>query len=258
MPIKFLFDEQMKERERLIKDIDYYAKKRAYPDNETYFLARFIECAFLGEGKEQEQMGLEQEEGMGGKKLPLLAKKLPSAPTKKSEYVLNLFDMPVGVLVDTENGKHVYYLVEPHLEKEIYEECRGIKEKGEKKILSSIKRVCRRKGIEYSEDTIKKMKYFIRRNSEYGNITGLLEDEKVRAIYCDGANRPVFVDFEGERMRTNIVMGSDEVNAVVERIASLGRKERENIIDFVFEGIRYNAIRGAGGAVSHFVIKKMA
>lgn len=255
----------MKEREKLLREVEYYARSGGYPDRETFTLARFIEGAFSGVAEEAKRAeGIfeagysEKKAGARERKLPALLKKLPSAPKKKDEYVLSLFGMPVGVMVDFIEGKRVYHLIEPHLEAEIMGECRGIEASNEKGIVSAAKKICKKHNIKFSEDVLKNMKYYFKRNGGFGRIGVLLEDNNVHAIYCDGANKPIWVDYKGEKIKTNFDLGKEEIEHVIRKVAEMSKaKAKENIIDFTLEGIRYQVTRGAGGVSSRFIITKL-
>src|SRR3989338_6907539 len=134
MPTQFILDRKQQEAEQTIQDILDLTKKRPYPTKETIHLARFVDACFYviedlkskdeqTKQTEKQRKILEEQrkkelEALApspeANELPLLEvpelpsindfhlEEAPSPGVAKREYVLQLYQNPVGILVEKE------------------------------------------------------------------------------------------------------------------------------------------------------------
>lgn len=207
---------------------------------------------------------------------------LPPSPTvapspkemANKQYSVSTFNMLVPASLEkNETGKFIYKLNEPMVN---FEALRLIKEyiaddfQKDFKILDNqeyvskkLEKVCKKSKVEYSEELLKSIVYYLKRDLlGFRRIDPLMYDENVTAIYCDGLNKPVTVDYKNstEKIETNVIFSEiKDLNALLTKLAkATGNElsETKPILDTVFQGYKIQAVLGIGGASSKLIIKK--
>jgi hypothetical protein len=201
---------------------------------------------------------------------------LEKSEFKKREYVLNAFGRPIGVLVDidTNSGKPKYNAVEPNLDESVLLSVKGMIKKDfqrDKAVLDDdavlgkyLKNATKKFDTSYSDDMIKAARYYLKRDlMGFRRIEALMDDEKVRGIYCEGLNKPVLVKFEDipEKIETNIVFTDPtDLNVLLLKLAKATGNdisEENPIMNVVFQGFRIQGTMGVGGVSSKLIIEKI-
>jgi hypothetical protein len=89
-----------------------------------------------------------------------------------------------------------------------------------------IKKITKELKIEFSNDYIKKIKYYLTKNMKgFGKVDPLIKDERVKKIICNSYSE-IKVIFENETLKTNIKFDSNEgLNNFIEGLAEKYGKE---------------------------------
>lgn len=142
----------------------------------------------------------------------------------------------VSILYDKQEKKHLYYVVEPNLDRfetqlkkmlknrikdEIMFEDTKEEEKEEvieKKVLELINRY--KKDIK--DESIHKLLYYLKRDYiYYGKIDPLIRDNKIEDISCDAPENPIFVyhqDYQ-KNIKTNLSFSEKNLNSFIIKLA---------------------------------------
>ncbi|MBU4242090.1 MAG: hypothetical protein KKF52_02555, partial [Nanoarchaeota archaeon] len=188
-------------------------------------------------------------------------------------YIVSTFDTNVGIDVkEDEVGNPIYNLQEPLIKQEILLLIKEYIRKDFEKdfqvldnadyINKKIEKACKKEDVECTPEIIKDFIYYLKRDLlGFRKIDPIMYDKKVNAIYVDGLNKPVLIDFKGYgKMKTNLIFTeTKDLNVLLARLAKATGNtlsEETPILDADFEGYRVQAILGMGGASSKLVIKK--
>lgn len=139
----------------------------------------------------------------------------------------------VKIVKETDTGEYRYKLLEPELPEEeeremeiIWEELKDrlpytkIKENKEKLLGKRFKEILDDRGISSPRKIHRILYHLVRDNLEYGPIDGLMRDEAIEDISCDGVNIPIYLfhrDFYN--LKTNLEIGEEELNSFVRKLA---------------------------------------
>jgi flagellar protein FlaI len=175
-----------------------------------------------------------------------IEKTLPENLVMKDFYSIKKPYAHVGIMIEKETGKLIYYVIEPMLDEEETKALNFIREiirnedvnipldmlKDRKSIETYLKKRTREIAKTYklnlSKDRLNKIIYYIIRDSiGYGKLDVIINDEMVEDISCDGANIPVYVWHRNyESMPTNIIFKTiDELESYVVRLVSISGQQ---------------------------------
>lgn len=195
-------------------------------------------------------------------------------PLEKREYVLQIYENPVGVLVEKESdGTYQYKLIEPNIEQSILDKAREMYGKeferdnslfDDQAFLKRVaEKVTNRLGIAYTDLIPQKIHYFLERDIlGAGNFDPLLYDPKIKEIVCEGVNKNIKVNYNDLGiMETNVnITSNEDLNQFIKRLASASGKiisEQNPILETTFEGFKFEGTIGLGGASSRITIKRL-
>ena len=212
----------------------------------------------------------EQEEGIASLDLS----EEDTSNLAKREYVLRIYESPIGVLVDkNESGKYIYNVVEPVLNKKVLEKAkasygRELERKNElfenKMYMKKVAENSAKKAkVKFNEMMVQKLKYYLSKEIIGAkSFDALLFDEKVKKIECGGENKIVRVNYDnlGE-METNIlILSNKEISDIIKKIAFETKKPvsaQNPILSVVFQGLKFDGVIGLGGKSAKLTIRRM-
>lgn len=204
--------------------------------------------------------------------LPMPAEEKPVKFEGKS-YTVTTFGMPVGVSIEKDaTGKPLYKLNEPQISNDalkLTKEYVADDFRKDFKVLDNsdyinkkIAKACKKSDVECSPEYIKNIVYYLKRDLlGFRRIDPLIYDDNVKAIYCDGLNKPVTIEFRDiGKVKTNIVFSeTKDLNNLLAKLAKATGSELSEskpILDTVYQGYRIQAVLGIGDASSKLIIKK--
>jgi hypothetical protein len=211
-------------------------------------------------------------------KVPSLDNELvvPELDKPKREYVVMLFNTPIGIYVapDEKTYKLTYHVIEPVIDENVLKLTKEMIKKDFKKdykiidneeyLKEKVLKACKKLNITFTEDYPRKIRYYLKRDlAGFRRIDPLLQDTNVKAIYVDGINKPVIVDFgeNEEKIETNVMFTDPEdLNVLIKKLAKLTGtelNEQKPIMNTIFQGFRIQATLGIGGTTSKLIIKKV-
>src|SRR3989344_2469566 len=283
--------------EKTIQDILDLTKKRPYPTKETIHLARFVDACFYviedlkskDEQTKQEEQRKKELEALApspeANELPLLEvpelpsindfhlEEAPSPGVAKREYVLQLYQNPVGILVEKEqDGSYQYNAIEPYIEKRIIEKAKEMYGKEFERdnslfdnqtfIKRVTEKVTNKLGLPFSELLPQKIQYYLERDIlGAGSFDPLLYDERIKTILCEGPDRAIKVDYtDFGSMNTNVTISNEDLNRFLKRLAIAAGKtinEQNPILEIDFQGLHFEGIMGIGGGNSRVTIRRL-
>ncbi|MGC8948396.1 MAG: hypothetical protein ACP5OK_03555, partial [Thermoprotei archaeon] len=190
-----------------------------------------------------------KEEKVTAKELPTkesIEKTLPENLIMKDFYSVKKPYAHVGIMLEKETGKLIYYVIEPILDEEEINTFNLIREiirnedidipldilKDKKSIETYLRRRTREIAkiykINLSKDRLNKVIYYIIRDSiGYGKLDVIMNDDMVEDVSCDGAGIPVYVWHRAyESMPTNIIFkNTEELESYVVRLDSMSGQQ---------------------------------
>ncbi len=268
MAIKFIFDSTQKQEEALANEILELTKHKPSIDDATKKLATFINVVYRTANKKH-KLPEETHE----KQVPNLLKAAP-IELEKTEYLIKLFQTPVGIILDKENGKMFYRVVEPQPDVEIIRAMKEIIKKDFEKnpialenqayLQKKFTETCQKLHAQCDADIIRRATYYLKRDL-YGfrRLDPLMHDANVTAIFCEGTSKPVRIEYKGlpERIETNVIFKDPkDLNTLINKIASFAKvhlTEATPIMDTTINGFKINATIGIGDISSKLTIKKL-
>jgi hypothetical protein len=303
MGTHFIVDKRLKERRETIQEILRLTQKSPYPNKETTHLATFIKaCFFEAEEKKKHELfekerrvkahedkirkelfAKEEAKAMSelegeipappGDEIVLLAPE-DESPVGKREYVLRIYENPVGVLVDkNERGNYVYNVVEPVLADDIID---YLKDKYGRSLLSNhslfngneyFKKLAmdasKKFNVPMGDMLARKIKYYLEKDIlGGGKFDPFILDERVKGIICEGVNQNIKVDYlDFGEIKSNVVYrNTAEINKFMRRVAmAAGKKLDDNnpILDVVFQGLKFEGVIGVGGKSSKLSMRRI-
>jgi hypothetical protein len=190
------------------------------------------------------------------------------------EYVIRIYDSPVGILIDkNDNDKYVYNVVEPNLDLSVSKTAKKLYRKELEKnnglfddevyLKKVAQKVSKKVDVPMSELFIRKLKYYLERDIlGAGPFDPLLFDEKVRTINCAGINKPLKVEIKpyGTISSNVIIKENEEINHLMKRVSEATMKpldETNPILDATFQGFKFEGIMGIGGLSSKLTIRRL-
>lgn len=303
MGTHFIVDKKLKERRETIQEILRLTQKRPYPNKETTHLATFIKACFfeVEENKRKDLLEKENREKAEQEKIrkELFAQKeekamselegeIPSPPADeiellapedegsvgKREYVLRIYENPVGVLVDkNERGNYIYNVIEPVLSEDVVD---YLKDKYGRALLSNhslfegheyfqrlAMDVSKKFNLPMGDMLARKIKYYLEKDLlGGGKFDPFILDERVKGIICEGVNQNIKVDYlDFGEIKSNIVCrDAAEINKFMRRVAMAAGKKLDDgnpILDVVFQGLKFEGVIGVGGNSSKLTMRRV-
>ncbi len=192
----------------------------------------------------------------------------------KREYVLQMYENPIGILIEKEeDGTYLYKVIEPNLEPVILEKARDMygKEFERDNSLfddpSFLKRVAEKAtnkvGFGYTDLIPQKIHYYLERDIlGAGVFDPLLYDPKIKEITCEGPNKRIKINYADLGvMETTLTISDNEIlNRFIKRLATAAGKtlnDQNPILDTTFEGFKFEGTIGMGGGSSRITIRRL-
>jgi len=273
MAIKFILDNAQKKEEALVNEILQTIKQKPKMEDRTKKLATFIDVMFRTSiRKSQIENAVENITGKP-KVSPRMFKPAPQELEKK-EYLLRVFDNPVGVVIEKEDGKYLYQVIEPHPEPKIINIAKKLIKEDFKRnhkvvedkmyLQGQITKACKQLKLKCDHDLVRRTTYYIKRDLlGFRRIDPLMNDINVREIHCEGINKPINVKYAGvhDKVETNIVFKNPkDLNVLIRRIAAhMGIKvtSKAPVLNQTINGFKIHATAGVSGVSSKLLIKKL-
>jgi hypothetical protein len=213
-----------------------------------------------------------------GEEAPLLDVPKPSSEepiSQRSEYVLQIYGSPVGILVDKNSqGENVYNVVEPVLDRNTIQiasrlfggelEYKNQLFDDSSYMVKVAQKVAKKTKVPFNNLLPRKLRYYLERDLLGAkSFDPLIFDEKVKAIFCEGANKSLKVDyFNLGKINTNVVIhDNQEINDLMQKIgnATSNPVSRHNpILDTTFQGLKFEGVMGLGGNKSTLTIRRVS
>lgn len=269
MTVKFVLDKTQKKEEELIDEILETIKTKPPIDESTKKLATFIDVVLRTAQKK-------------GRTIPhketpeTRPKLLQQAPIEleKDEYLIRLFDTPVGIIVDKEHGKYVYQVMEPQADWNLIQRLKAAMRKDFERnhkvaedriyLRGQTENACKKLKMKCDADIVRRASYYIKRDLlGFRRLDPLMHDMNVRGIFVDGVDKPVKVEYQNipEKIETNITFtDTKDLNTLINRIAALTRGKvspETPVLEATINGFEIHATMGVGGISSKLIIKKL-
>lgn len=268
MATKFIFDSTQKKEELLVNEILELVKHKPPVDDTTKKLATFIEVVYRTAKKRTAPLEEKQERrGLN------LIKPSPIELEKK-EYLVRIFQTPVGIIIDKENGKLFYRVLEPQPDaglinamkeaiRKDFEKNPGVLE-NQAYMQNKFAKTCQRLSAQCDADITRRATYYLKRDLlGFRRLDPLMHDANVKSIFCEGTNKPVKIEYSGilEKIETNIIFKDPrDLNTLINKIASFAKARLSDaapIMDITINGFRISATLGIGDISSKLTIKKL-
>ncbi|MFH0752270.1 MAG: hypothetical protein V1914_01605 [archaeon] len=269
MTIKFVLDNTQKKEEALANEILQLIHSKPQIDDATKKLATFMEVVFRTAKKKEIPPEAEMPKG----KSPQLLKQAPIKLEKK-EYLIRLFQTPVGIMINKEEDELLYRAMEPHPDASIINAVKETIKKdfarnhglleSQAYLKEKFEKACKKLNTPCDADIIRRGTYYLKRDLlGFRRIDPLMHDANVTGIFCEGLNKPIKIEYKGvpEKIETNITFKDPkDLNTLINKIAAFAGipiSEATPIIDTVINGFKINATVGMGDISSKLTIKKL-
>ena len=197
----------------------------------------------------------------------------PEGNLPKREYVLKLYNAPVGVLVDKEDGKYEYKVIEPVMDPRIIETAISLFGKNllkDNSLFDNVKfmkmvteRTAIKSGTGFNEMMVPSLRYYLERDLlGGGKLDPIMYDDKVKKVSVDGPRKAVRVEYDdlGE-MPSNLWLDTKEdIDKILKRIAAATGKslnEDNPMLDVSFQGLHFKGAIGKGDEQSKLEIRRV-
>ena len=197
-----------------------------------------------------------------------------SIPLAKREYVIQVYENPIGILVEKESdGSYLYKVIEPNIEQSIIDKARDMYGKeferdnslfDDEAFLKRVaEKVTNKLNLTYTDLIPQKIHYFLERDMlGAGIFDPLLYDPKIKEIICEGINKPIKINYADlGTMETPLSVSDNEIlNRFIKRLANAAGKtinEQNPILDTTFEGFKFEGTIGMGGGNSRITIRRL-
>lgn len=193
-------------------------------------------------------------------------------PLAKREYVLQIYNTPIGILIEKEeDGSYLYKVVEPHIEKGFIQKAKDMYGKefqrdnslfdNQSFVKRAAEKVAKKIAIPYTDLLPQKIQYYFERDLlGAGSLDPFLYDEKVKTIISE-ANKNVQIEYSDlGSMPTNTLIQSEELNRFMKRLAQAAGKtlnEQNPLLDMTYQGLKCEGIMGLGSTSSRLTIKRL-
>ena len=239
--IKFLVDETLEERGKLLKEINELLEYKPV-DKNARFLRDFTHCLIKASGVKPNVDYKQVQPFVGNTNVHVVQKSRPSRPLK--------FKLPKVRLIP-----------------------KGSKRIGNVKSVSLKKRVPLRvpkpiqSGMLDDKIEVKNGNYYYNieekvRQDEFKEITPLIKDKDVNAVYFEGISKPVLIDYKGkEKVYTRIFLKDlKKVNKMITIIAKKAKvkiSKKEPFFDVIYKNMRIQGNLGSKFASPKLIMKKL-
>ncbi len=272
MAIKFLLDNAQKKEEALVNEILQTIKAKPPVDEAAIKLATFVDVVFrTAAGTRIEKIEVPKQKEQN----PQLFKQ-SQGELEKKEYLVKLFDNPVGILIEKNDKteKYKYRVMEPQPNPEVIDAVKDAIKKDfqnnhrvlEDKLYlqAQTAKACKALGRECDADLVRRTSYYLKRDLlGFRRLDPLMHDMNVIAIHCEGINKPVKVEYRGlhDKIETNVMfIDPHDLNALINKIARFVKaqiSQSNPIMDVEVNGFKIQATLGMGGISSKLMIRKL-
>ena len=301
MPVKFILDRQIQEHKKLLEEILELIQRRPPKYNkEAIILVNFIKAVFHAASLTKKEKELKEVKEIREKIEKKLEKELPPPPIPPKEapkievpkpkievkkeikpevrpefsYSFDVFGEKIGVEISKDkNGKLKYNLIFPIVNAKLVNDVMKIVGKkfeknpeilkDKEKIGEIVRKICKKDKIVYSEELLKKIVFYLKRDLlGFKRLDLLMRDKNLEGIYCEGPKKPVVVKHKNfpEKIETNINIGDEEeLKDLIKTIArKIGFKigPENPVLETTYKGVAVEAIYGVGGATSKISLSK--
>ncbi len=276
MEIEFLVNEAQISQEKSIKEILNIINTPS-TEKQVMIMQKLIRALELA-GKKPEE-AVKKEFTSITKEFISVIKDLPPPPVpiriqkqiqeiKKNEYEL-IKDKETDIVLAKVIVNDKYNLIEPKLTdndvqiiKEIAEliQKKKINLDDKKSISNILMDKCKKYRIQFNDEYLRNIRYYLINGSQFGKITPLILDKNIGLISCYGLDQ-IKIIYNNEEKETNLFFAStDELNQFIKSIAiknNIKLDELNPIADFIKDNLRFQLILGAESIQSSFLIKKL-
>ena len=271
MEIEFLVNEAQISQEKNIKEILNIINTPS-TEKQVMIMQKLIKALELA-GKKPEEV-IKKEFTSIMKDLPpppipiRIQKQIDTQEIKKNEYEL-IKDKETGIALAKVIVNDKYNLIEPKLTdndaqiiKEIAEliQKRKINLEDKKSISNILRDKCKRYRIQFNDEYLRNIRYYLINESQFGKLTPLILDKNISLISCYGLDS-IKITYNNIEKETNLFFAStDELNHFIISAANknnIKMDELNPIADFIKDNLRFQLILGAESIQSSFLIKKM-
>ena len=193
---------------------------------------------------------------------------------RKREYVLRIYDSPIGILVDQDElGHYVYHVIEPVLKSTVVDKAKEMFGRDfenddtlfdNKPFLVRVaEKVSKKTGVRFNDLLASKLKYYLERDIlGAGIFDPFLYDDRVKEIVCDGINKSIKINYAGfGKIETNVLARkSEDINNFIHRIAESSGvivDEDNPILNVTFQGLKFEGVMGVGGKTSTLTVRRL-
>ncbi|MBI2673162.1 hypothetical protein HYX19_02785, partial [Candidatus Woesearchaeota archaeon] len=246
--IKFIRDDTAKEREAVFSEIITELKKDVELEKRIIIGRRFLKALFVSAYESKQKESLPKTESIAVKKEGIrkptkrtVVEDVPLPPLEEGA-IEDKLEYPIIATKDNENLVSVsieynptggrYSVIEPLIDQKLVEKIKELSKKefdkdsnklSDDKFIKEITNTASKKlGIEFKEDLINKVRYYLYRDFVFfGKLDPLLHDRSIKKITCDGTNKPIkVVDSSLKELDTNIIFtNNEEINEIINKIA---------------------------------------
>ncbi len=178
------------------------------------------------------------------------------------------------VMIDFRENNLIYNLVEPELNSTdqiiLNEIKQDILKRKKFKLIDdenyldkNLNKLTKKYNIQLINNYKEKIVYYLKRDLiGLGKIEPLLKDSNVKAIFCNGVNKLITINYKDyDNVKTNIVFtDEEELNSLVRKFGkevNIELNEQDPILDSTLpNGVRVQATFGSSFVTSKFVIKR--
>lgn len=132
-----------------------------------------------------------------------------------------------------------------------------------KKLTKLTGKFCRKYSVAFTPDSYRKLRYYlIKELVNLSKIDPIFNDPRVSAIYCDGTEQPLSVEYDGRKLKTNVhLKTSGEINHVISQIGKRANKvvnEKEPLLEVIIGDKKVTANYGSDWVPANFKIIKVS
>lgn len=283
--IKFIRDDTAKERERIFGQIIAEVKKDIETEKRIIVGRRFIKALFKSAFELKNKKISEETIKKEPRKKTITEKKaiienVPTPPLEDSA-ITDKIEYPILATKDNKNLVYVsieytpsggrYSVIEPLIDQKLIDNIKELAKNGiekdrnklsdDKFIIDITKSACKKTGLEFKEEIIDRVKYYLYRDFVFfSTIDPLLHDRNVKEIICEGVDKPVkVIDYSLQKLNTNIILiKNEDINDIINRFAKKSNvtlSDKNPTLETVYKNLKISATLGFGGVSSRFTIK---
>ena len=131
-----------------------------------------------------------------------------------------------------------------------------------KKLTKLTGKFCRKYSVAFTPDSYRKLRYYlIKELINLSKIDPIFNDPRITAIYCDGTEQPLTVEYDGRKLKTNVhLKTSEEINHVISQLGKRANKAvnaKESLLEVVIGDKKVVANYGSDWVPANFKISKV-